>query len=29
MTIIEIRAITGGVDTYAEVRVAAAVNPIG
>src|SRR5260370_28304876 len=29
MTIVETRAITGGVDTYADVHVAAALDPIG
>jgi hypothetical protein len=29
MTIVETRAITGGVDTHADVHVAAALDPIG
>ena len=29
MTIVEARAITGGVDTHADVHVAAALDPIG
>src|SRR5712672_2367869 len=29
MTIVETRAVTGGVDTHAEVRVAAALDPVG
>ena len=29
MTIVETRAITGGVDTHADMHVAAALDPIG
>ena len=29
MTIVETRAVTGGVDTHADVHVAAALDPIG
>jgi hypothetical protein len=29
LTIVETRAITGGVDTHADVHVAAALDPIG
>ena len=29
MTIVETRAVTGGVDTHAEVHVAAALDPVG
>ncbi|HEV2244426.1 MAG TPA: hypothetical protein VGR98_25535 [Streptosporangiaceae bacterium] len=29
MTIVETRAVTGGVDTHADVHVAAALDPVG
>jgi len=29
MTIVESRAVTGGVDTHADVHVAAALDPVG